>query len=227
MNAIINKLGFWSALIACIATLAFCVVQVMQLYGALTFPADERLIYGTSLGIVVPFMLAILALHYSAPTSKRFWSHAALLFTLLYVVFVTANYIVQLATVIPMTLKGSLDEVRVLQQTPYSMFWNFDALGYIFMGFATLLAVPVFEREGFPKWVRRSFLAHALVTPLIAFVYFYPEYSYKILLLGLPWGITAPLFMLLLAIWFNKRNQFYGYTGNGLPKNTKQSGISN
>lgn len=72
------------------------------------------------------------------------------------------------------------------------------------MGLAMLLAVPVFEKEGFQKWVRISFLANALVTPLIAFVYFYPEFSEKILLLGIPWMITAPMAMLLLAVMFKK-----------------------
>ncbi len=52
----------------------------------------------------------MLALHYVAPADRKLWSHAALLFTLMYVVFVTANYVVQLATVIPMTLKGAADE---------------------------------------------------------------------------------------------------------------------
>jgi hypothetical protein len=43
-------------------------------------------------------------------------------------------------------------------------------------------------------------IVHALVTPLIAFVYFYPDFSEGLLLIGLPWAITAPVFMLLLAI---------------------------
>ena len=84
-------------------------------------------------------------MHYTTPGNKKFWTHAALTFTILYAVFVTANYVVQLATVIPNTLKGYLDEVCILQQTPHSMFWNFDALGYIFMGLATLIAIPAFE----------------------------------------------------------------------------------
>ncbi|HEX8677700.1 MAG TPA: hypothetical protein VF700_10800, partial [Segetibacter sp.] len=64
---------------------------------------------------------------------KKIWSHAALLFTLMYVVFVTANYVVQLAIVIPMTLKGAADKVRILSQTPHSLFWDFDAIGYIYV----------------------------------------------------------------------------------------------
>ena len=204
MNTTIYKVGFWSGITAFTATVAYCIVQLLQLYDVVTYPADERLIYGTSLCIVVPFVLEILSLHYTTPGNKKFWTHAALTFTILYAVFVTANYVVQLATVIPNTLKGHLDEVRILQQTPHSMFWNFDALGYIFMGLATLIAVPAFEKTGFQKWVRISFIAHACVTPLISMVYFYPTYSYNLLLLGFPWAVTAPLSMLLLALNFRK-----------------------
>lgn len=44
-----------------------------------------------------------------------------------------------------------------------------------------------------------ALLANALVTPMIAIVYFYPVYSSRLLFLGFPWGLTAPLAMLLLA----------------------------
>ena len=117
------------------------------------------------------------------------------------------NYVVQLATVIPMKSKGSSDEIRILEQTPHSLFWDFDALGYICMGLATLIAVPAFEKHGFQKWVRISFIANAFVTPLISFVYFYPDYSETVLILGYPWAITAPLSMLLLAIMFRKKRK--------------------
>ena len=204
MNISIYKVGFWSGLIAFGSTVAFGIVQWLQLVGVFSYPLDEVLIYGFSLCIVIPFMVEMLALHHVSPMDKKFWSHGALIFSVIYVVFVTANYVVQLATVIPMTLRGVSDQITVLKQTPHSLFWDFDAIGYICMGLATLFAVPVFEKKGFQKWVRYCFLAHGLVTPLIALVYFYPNFSEKLLLIGIPWAITAPLSMLLLAIWFNK-----------------------
>jgi hypothetical protein len=152
-NTDISKIGFWSAFAA---TLAYCIVQLLQVAKVISFPADEVLIYGTSLCIVIPFVLAMLALHYITPVEKKFWSHAALIFTTLYAVFVTANYVVQLASVIPLKLKGL--PAGVLEQTPHSLFWDFDALGYIFMGIACFVTVPVFEKRGFQKWVRLSFL---------------------------------------------------------------------
>jgi hypothetical protein len=204
MNKEVNKAGFWFGIVAFFSTVAFVLVQILQLFRILTYPFDEILIYGFSLCIVIPFLLEMLALHHVTPNDKKFWSHAALIFTIIYSVFVTANYVVQLATVIPMTLKGASSQISILIQTPHSLFWDFDAIGYISMGLATLLAIPVFEKQGFQRWVRISFLAHALVTPLIAFVYFYPEFSEKLLLLGSPWGITAPMAMLFLAILFKK-----------------------
>jgi len=192
--------------------MGYVVVQLLQVAGVLNYPLDEILIYGTSLCIVIPFVLEMLALHYQTPDEKKFWSHAALIFAIIYSVFVTANYVVQLGTVIPMKLKGTADEIHILEQKPHSLFWDFDALGYIFMGLATLIAIPVFEKHGFQKWVRISFLANAFVTPLIIIVYFYPVYSVKLLVLGFPWGITAPVSMLLLAIMFKRDSRTHRRT---------------
>jgi hypothetical protein len=208
MNKTIYKVGFRAGIIAFAATLAFFIAQILQLLKVFNYPWDEISIYGFSLCITIPFLLEMLALHYTVPLGKKYWSHAALIFTSLYVVFVTANYVVQLATVIPMTLKGNAEEIGILIQTPHSLFWDFDALGYIFMGLATLFAMPVFEKTGFQKWVRLIFLIHGLVTPLIAFVYFYPVFSDQLLLIGLPWGITAPAAMLVLAIMFKKNYKY-------------------
>lgn len=205
MNRTINKIGYRSGIIAFLATVAYCVVQILQITGFLKFPLDEILIYVSSLCIVIPFILEILALHYITPDEKKIWSHAALIFTIIYAVFVIANYVVQLATVIPMKIKGSAESIGILEQTPHSMFWNFDAIGYIFMGLVTLIAIPAFNKQGFERWVRISFIANACATPLISVVYFYPEFSTNLLYLGFVWGITAPLSMLLLAILFKKR----------------------
>jgi hypothetical protein len=205
MNSSLYKIGFWAGLAAFVSTISYCIVQLLQVAGVLHFPVDEIMIYTTSLCIVIPFLLTMLSFHYITPVEKKFWSHAALVFTVLYAVFVTANYVVQLATVIPLKIKGALKEAAVLEQTPHSMFWNFDALGYIFLGLATLIAVPALEKQGFQKWVRLSLLANGLVTPFIAFVYFYPVYSETILKLGYPWAVTAPLSMLMLTILFYKK----------------------
>lgn len=103
MNKTIYKIGYWSGLVAFISTMVYLIAQVLQVLGVIHYPTDTILIFGFSLGIVIPFILEMLALHYITPVGKKYWSHAALIFTVIYAVFVTANYVVQLATVIPMT----------------------------------------------------------------------------------------------------------------------------
>lgn len=201
----IGAVGYWSGLTAFAATVAYVVVQILQVAGVLRFPLDEILIYGTSLCIVIPFILLMLSLHYLTESDKQFWTHLAVIFTIIYAIFVTANYVVQLATVIPSKLSGASEAILILEQTPHSLFWNYDAVGYISMGLATLVAVPALSSTGFERWVRLAFIAHALVTPLITIVYFYPIFSQALLFLGFPWAITAPAFMLLLAIMLRRK----------------------
>lgn len=201
------QLGYYAALLAFIASVGFDVVQTLQVVGGLKFPADAISIYGCSLLIPVPFLLAMLALHYTVPDAQKLWTHAAVLFTVMYTMLVTLNYVVQLATVIPMTLRGAAADIRLLDQTPHSLFWDVDALGYIFMGLAALCAIPAFAKHGVERWARGFFLAHALVTPVIAFVYFYPTFSYTLLLLGAPWMFTASGALLCLALAFRAKRQ--------------------
>lgn len=201
----INLIGYWSGITAFAATVAFVVVQILQLFGLLEFPADEILIYGSSLCIVVPLILEMLALHHLTSPDKQFWTHASLVFVVIYAVFVTSNYVVQLATIIPAKLNGSSDALRLLEQTPHSLFWDYDAIGYIAMGLACLLAVPAIEKVGAERWARRALIANGLVTPLISVVYFRPHFSNTLLLLGFPWAITAPSFMITLAFALRRR----------------------
>lgn len=205
MNPDVRRIGFISGLIAFLATACYVVVQLLQVYAGLRFPWDAILIYGSSLAIVIPFILAMLALQFATPSDKRVWSMGALVFTIIYAVFVILNYVVQLAIVIPAQLAGQEAEIKLLVQSPHSLFWICDALGYIFMGLAMLMALPALNRKQGQAGVWYAFLANALVTPLIGIVYFYPAFNPRLLLIGYPWAITAPVAMLVLALHFRRQ----------------------
>src|SRR6185312_226753 len=150
--------------------------------------------------------LEVLALHYSRTADKQYWSHAALLFATMYAMFGAANYVVQLGTVIPARLQGTRDAVRLLEQTPHSLLWDFDAIAYLAMGLAALLIIPALRDDGAERRVRVACVAHVAATALAGVVYF-GTYSHKLLLLGLPWAITAPVFTLLLALALRTERQ--------------------
>jgi len=203
MKKQIASAGFYSGLIAFAAAIAYGLVQILQVADLLHYPLDDRLIYGFSLAIAPPFLLAILALHRLLPDDRRFWSHASLLYALLYAAYVIMMYAVQLATVIPGSLTGPRDTILTVK--PHSFFWTLDALGYICMGISTLLAALALRQHRDTQWLRRFLLANGLVVPLICVAYFYPHFSTTILFIGSPWLITAPGSMLLLSLFFRKQ----------------------
>lgn len=99
-------------------------------------------------------------------------------------------------------VSGTIAEVGLLDQTPHSLFWDVDAMGYIFLGVSTLFAGLAFDTR--ERWLRRFLIANAAITPLIALVYFYPRFSIALLLLGSPWLVTVPGALLLLTRYFRR-----------------------
>jgi hypothetical protein len=113
---------------------------------------------------------------------------------------VVVVYAVQLSVVIPKSMQSPSS--TVLGVAPQTLFWDIDGLGYISMGVSTLFAALALPRKGPGMWARRLLLSNATITPIIAFIYFYPHFSLGVLLLGAPWLITAPGSLLALAFYF-------------------------
>ncbi|MGV3529720.1 MAG: hypothetical protein ACO1OO_12550 [Flavisolibacter sp.] len=204
MFTLTSRFGYTSALLAFLAAAGYCIVQLLQVFGWMPYPYDEFLIYGFSLFIAIPYMLAIMALHREIKDDKKTWTHAALLTATLYAVYATLVYVVQLAMVVPQSLRGDAEDIGVLVMYQHSLFWTLDALTYIMLGLSTFFAAFAFEKNGEDKWLRNFLLANAVITPLIAFVYFYPNFSTGLLFLGSPWIITAPGSMWLLSRYFRR-----------------------
>ncbi len=196
-----RRFGFFSALMAFAGAAGYAIAQISQLAGWLHWPWDDGLIYGASLLIAWPFMLAMLALHLVTPERQKIWSGAGLLFAVMYATYVALMYVVQLGTALPLKLSGTPSPLFAVDR--YSLFWAIDGLGYICMGLATLLAAQALPAH---TWVRRFFLANGLFTAVITVIYFWPRFSAGLLLLGTPWIVTAPGAILTLAFWFRNRS---------------------
>jgi hypothetical protein len=204
MKTVIYKFGFYASLTAFLAAVGYSIAQLLQVFNVIHFPLADILIYAFSLCIAAPFMLAILALHHSVSGRRKIWSHTSLLLAILYTVYASFVYVVQLATVVP-RMTDSPDSVRLLVMNPHSFLWSLDALTYICLGVSTFFGAFAFERTDRNKIIRWFFLSNALMTPITAFVYFYPQFSTSLLWIGSPWIITAPGSMLLMAIYFRRK----------------------
>src|SRR5690348_11360376 len=101
----IAKFGFYTSWAGAAASIGFTAVQLLQVIGITHYPLDAVLIYAFSLCIAPPFLLAMLSLYSIVPAERKFQAHAAVLFSVVYNVFVMLMYAVQLGSVIPFNLK--------------------------------------------------------------------------------------------------------------------------
>jgi hypothetical protein len=193
-----SRIGFWSARTAFATAVGYSFVQILQLLGLLTFPWDEILIFGFSLCIPVPFLLAMTALHHTASADRRIWTHCAVVLAAMYATLVTIVYSTQLAVVVPAKLAGNATAVQGLTVSAGTFMWVIDGAGYILMGFATIFAAGAFTEDPKHRWLRRFLIANGLIDPVILAVYAFPW----LLPVGGLWIITAPGSMWLLARYF-------------------------
>jgi hypothetical protein len=197
----IRNAGFWAAVAALAGAIGYILSVLLQVMSMLSPTQDAVVAFVSSLAIAPSLLVAVVALHYTVPPEKRFWTHVAVQLAT-----------VQLATVLPAGYSwtftdpaGTPRPLSVLNQTPHSLMWDVDGLAYIFLNLSTLFAARAFELHGPQRVIRRVFLANASITPLFAIAYFWPHFSVPILLLGgIPWSITVPASMLALTIFFRR-----------------------
>ena len=202
MNAV-RRIGYWSSLAAFTTAAGYSVVQLLQLAGWLVFPWDELLIFGFSLGIPLPFVLAMVALHHAVPRQRQVWTQCALVLAVMYAVLAVIVYSVQLALVVPAKLAGDASATGGLTVTAGTPMWVIDGAGYILMGLATLFAAGALAGEAAQRWLRWFLIANGLIDPVIVAVYIRPS----LLPLGALWIITAPGSMWLLARFFRQSGE--------------------
>jgi hypothetical protein len=209
---LLYRIGFWAAVVAIGGAGGYVLSAFLQIMHLASDLNAGIIGFTSSLLIPVPFLLAMLVLDHTVPEAQRFWTHTAVVLAGVYTTYNTLNYVVQLATVIPAGYSWNFDNqqgtqgpLALLNQTPHSLFWDVDALGYVFLSLATLAASFVFNAHGLERWVRRSFQVNALIIPLFCTTYFYPGYSVPQLMFGLPWGIAIPASLVFLARFFRSK----------------------
>lgn len=127
MNEVSPKLGFYASVVAFFAAVAYGVAQIAQILSAVSYPLADILIYGASICISVPFLVAMLSLHDTMESRQRVWTSGALLFGVMYVTYVALMYTVQLSVVIPKSMESPSSSI--LGVAPQTLFWTIDGLG--------------------------------------------------------------------------------------------------
>ena len=88
-----QRFGFWAAVGALVASLAYGIPQLLQVAGLLPTPLDRILIFAPSL-ILAPFFVATVASSYEGSAAHaRLWRLSALCLALLYGAMASMVYI--------------------------------------------------------------------------------------------------------------------------------------
>ena len=191
-------LGFWAAIVTFAAASGYGVVQIMQVTGLLKFPLDEILIFGFSIFIATPFVIAITALHYAVPADKRVYTHTAAMLAAMYATLVSLVYMTELFVTVPARMHGGAAQVAAITLSEHSFFWAIDALGYVLMSIAALLAAGALGWRGQQGRLKLFLVLHGLQAPVIVLILWRPD----LLLWGSGWIVTGPGMMLLMAAYF-------------------------
>lgn len=205
-----KAVGFWSAVLATVFSLAYVVAQLAEwlgLLGSQGGPSSSSTPFGLVVLLTPSFLLAfsflilVVSIHQVTDQGKRVWSHVAVVFATVYAVLVSTVYFVQLTLVAPRIASGRIAGIESLLFVPFdSVLYAVDILGYSCMSLATLFAVPVFTGGGIQRVVRVCLTANGLLLPFIALqMYFHP-----LIWVAALWAVTFPGATWALALLFRR-----------------------
>ena len=208
----VYKLGFWSAVLASVFSIAYDIGQLAEWFGLMGSgggPENDSTWYGLvvllvpSLFLGISFVVMMGCVHRQAPADRRIWSQTGLMFATMYGTLICMNYFVQLTLVAPALYRGDVsDSVRPFLFNVFNSFtYSVDLLGYSFMSLSTLFAAFAFMGSGLEKTVRWFLIANGLIMPFIALQTFYHPLIWGASL----WAITLPGATISLAVLFKRK----------------------
>lgn len=179
MTTLSNRLGFWSATAGTALFLLFtvCFIAIAanpplfiwtNLADYLEYTRSHNQLFKylaqSAMLLFGPVFLVLLhAIHEDAPAEKKLLSRIATSFGLGFAVLTGIHYFLQLSIVRQSELSGTLDGIgQFLQANPHAAILAIDMLGWtLFLGLATLFAVPLFPGKGLQKTIRYALLINA------------------------------------------------------------------
>jgi hypothetical protein len=208
----VYRLGFWSAVLASIFSIAYDIGQIAEWFGLMGSgggPEKDSTWFGLvvllvpSLFLGVSFVVVMGCIHCQTPADRKIWSQTGLVFATMYGTLICMNYFVQLTLVAPALYRGAVSEnVRPFLFNVFNSFtYSVDLLGYSFMSLSTLFAAFVFMGPGLEKVARWFLIANGLIMPFIAMQTFYHPLIWGASL----WAVTFPGSMITLAAMFKRK----------------------
>ncbi|MEO7966527.1 MAG: hypothetical protein ABIT38_21725 [Gemmatimonadaceae bacterium] len=209
-----KALGFWSAVLATVFSIAYDFGQIAEWLGWLgsqggpessSTPFGFVVLLTPSLFLGSSFLVLVVCLHDLATPDRRIWSRTAIAFATAYAVLISLNYYVLLTFVTPRLATGRVVGIEPFLFTPFDSFlYSVDILGYSFMSVATLLAARVFTGDGLERRARLFLTANGLLLPFLAL----QIYFHWMIWIAALWAVTFPGSTWTIALIFRRARTF-------------------
>ena len=208
-------LGFWSAIVVVVSMAGFMSALLVTFMPNLN-PWNGIEVYADSfkpihiLGTIIPslilasaYIVFTVCIHYYAESDKKIWSHLSIVFGLMYAVISTANYFIQIITVIPSIENKNLNGLEIFVASyPNSIFYALMA-SYFFMCISTLFAGFVFDDKKGQREIKWLFIISILVIP-VCVLSMLPGLSVLMPFAGLVWFVCLITGFIKTALYFRK-----------------------
>jgi len=214
-----RKLGFWSAMLSAVFSVAWFIIFVLkdtlapmppwtdlQAYAQAFSPL--RLLYVCpSLLLPLTFIGFLASLHYLIPKEKRIWTLIALSLGIVYATMASVNYNIQAVAVRQSLAAGETAGVEMFIPDNLNSVFNALANSYVYMSLAMVAAGSVFENQGMQGWIRWIFFAQVLTAIGQVGQSMFGLNGSLFLITSFIWVIGAPIAFILAGVFFAKFDQ--------------------
>jgi hypothetical protein len=181
MHTLSLKIGFWAALLSALTYVlyAVCFVAILVVnplfvwsdlaaYAATAAETNQFFKHLAEFGMLLYaplFVLLLNSIHELAPAPKKVLARASILFGLGFAILSSTAYFLQLSTVRLAVDRGTWSGLELLvMANPSAAITAVNVLGWtLFLGFASLLAAPLFGGSRLERAISLSFLANGII----------------------------------------------------------------
>lgn len=216
----VYSIGFWSALLTALLSLAWTAAFAYQFSSAPPGPwggveetarsfnfLTDMINLVFALPLSWAFVVMMVSVHFSVPEDKKIWTMIGLVFGIIYAVMANINYLIQLVTVRASLLAGETEGLGLfVSANMHSIFWAL-ANSYAIQSLGLFFAAWAIEggpQAGGPqaRWIRGLWIAVGMTVPFqFAFSLGLIPMLASLPVLGI-WIVVVPASAFLLAAQF-------------------------
>jgi hypothetical protein len=218
-DSLINKTGFYSAIILAITTIIAFGLGIIATPGGVIkypyldtlklFPGDYLWMFVAIL-FLLAYVILMIAINSSIENNKKIFGKLGITFAIITAVILFLDYFIQFS-VVPASLLNNQTEGIILltQYNPHGIFIALEELGYIIMSLSFLFVALTFGKSRLESAIKYIFITAFFLTAF-SFIFVTIQHGidrgflFELIVISITW-LTLVINGILLSIFFKKK----------------------